>query len=316
MLLNLDHIYLFRVQTCCMASEDIYESAEVEDVLESSFASSKSSVDKNYVGFNEFWQKSNNSMQSFISQKAYSSFPDCNDVTDRSRERVDNVVLLNAVNKEKPSGRVLTLPLNMVSLLDLSKPIKLSISGQKYIVPTNCQLLTENGLRIFLPHDIFSVAPRQGTMTLGRVFSSRQTVGCKFSQPVTVPTKANNSYQKSLLNSSNESYDKRVDIISDKISCNVDDGKNDELVKYAEGEHNYNLQTGKIQTSVHATERTFDVEAANLEDTGQNLGCVTMKADILLRIFNFLNPLNLLKVSKVCALWKQVAETTSLVSNF
>lgn len=315
MLLSLDHIYLFHVQTCCMASEDIYDSADVEDVLESSFASSKSSIDRNNAGFNDFWHKSNNSVQSLIGHKAFSSFPDCDNVTDRSSERVDNVVLLNAVNKEKPSGRVLTLPLNMVSLLDLSKPIRFSISGRKYIVPTNCQLLTENGLRIFLPHDIFSVAPRQGTVTLGTVFSSRQTVGCNFSLPVTGPTKAIHSSEKSL-NSSNESYDKRADIISDSISCNVVDSKNDEPVKYAESLQKNNVKTERSQTSVHATDRTFDVEAASLEDTGQNFGRVTMKADILLRIFNFLNHFNLLKVSKVCALWKQIAETTSLVSNF
>lgn len=244
-------------------------------------------------------------------------------------------VSIAGIDQVNPSGRILSLPRSLASLLNLSRPVTLSLDGQKYSVPGSCFMVTADGVKVVLPNSMFTSPSAPKTTVPPNVLLSPN-------QPSFNPDQSSSCATNILPGGIVDALQKPKSEVSLKTSplernCGKDVQyevqSNTEAVKRnGSGEHfqgvgqhpRDDLRLSNGETSQLASE-TSNSRNILMDSNEADVGCgvqndiscfsrIVSNVELMLHIFKLLNIVDLLKASRVCSTWLKISEHSSLVS--
>lgn len=255
-------------------------------------------------------------------------------------------VSIAGIDQVNPSGRILSLPRSLASLLNLSRPVTLSLDGQKYSVPGSCFMVTADGVKVILPNSMFTSPSAPKTTVPPNVLNSAN-------QPLVNPDQSSSCLTNILPGGNVDALQTTQSEVSPKTSPSEGNCGKDvqfemqssrEAVKSSDlgerlqgvGQHAHDdprLSNGEMsqlttETSNSRNEtsngrnvmmdsKEADVGRGVEDDSGTKVSCfsqIVSNVELVLRIFKLLNIVDLVKASRVCSTWSKISEHSSLVS--
>lgn len=239
------------------------------------------------------------------------------------------------IDRVNPTGRVLSLPSSLASLLNLSRPVTLSIDGQRFSVPGSCFMISADGVKVVLPNNMFmtsstpntAVPPpppnpvlppaSQPTLNADQSYSATALPGGNSTALQKTPSQVSPKANPSERNREMKSSGGEAVRSKDSVECLQRTGQ--------PTDNNRRLSNGETSRLTTETNNGGDIMGdSNKTDRGveDNSGTggsscfsqILSNMELMLLIFEQLNIVDLLKAAQVCTSWRKISEHSSLVS--